>query len=348
MNLKRRRVISLLVCLFILVIFNSININAEEPIIIKLGHVGLENTLGDDHAMALVFKDTLEKMSGGAFKVDIFPASQLGSARELLESVQVGTLKAAISTPGEVTMFVPEIEVMAIPFIFSDPLVFYKVAEGPWGQALKEKIRETSGLRVIALGENGGFRNIVNSKREVHTPEDMKGLKIRTIPSNAYMEIVKSMGASPSPIPWTELYTACQTGVVDGQQMMVEGVVSGKMYEVQKYITLTGHIIDYTFFVVNDKWFESLPDDYKNYIIRAGMLAERAAGIASRLMDATGLEKLREEGMNIYMPSADEKDMFKQATQKHMLDWLKTKYGAEKVEQFLNAVKAAEKELTIY
>jgi len=120
------------------------------------------------------------------------------------------------------------------------------------------------------------------------------------------------------------------------------------MYEVQKYITLTGHIIDYTFFVVNDKWFESLPDDYKNYIIRAGMLAERAAGIASRLMDATGLEKLREEGMNIYMPSADEKDMFKQATQKHMLDWLKTKYGAEKVEQFLNAVKAAEKELTIY
>jgi len=226
MNLKRRRVISLLVCLFILVIFNSININAEEPIIIKLGHVGLENTLGDDHAMALVFKDTLEKMSGGAFKVDIFPASQLGSARELLESVQVGTLKAAISTPGEVTMFVPEIEVMAIPFIFSDPLVFYKVAEGPWGQALKEKIRETSGLRVIALGENGGFRNIVNSKREVHTPEDMKGLKIRTIPSNAYMEIVKSMGASPSPIPWTELYTACQTGVVDGQQMMVEGVVS--------------------------------------------------------------------------------------------------------------------------
>jgi len=347
MNFKKLIIIGLSACFILLLVVGFSSAEVKKPITIKLGHVGFAETLGDDHAMALVFKDTLEKMSGGAFEVKIFPAGQLGGARDLVESVNRGTLKACITTPGEMSMFVPEIEVMAVPFIFSDPMVFYKVTEGPWGEALKEKIRQKTNMRCIALGENGGFRNIVNSRRTVRTPADMKGLKIRTIPTEAYMEIVRALGASPTPMPWLELYTACQTGTVDGQQMMIEGVITGKMYEVQHYITLTQHIVDYTYFLVNEAWFDDLPSEYQTYIMRAGKLAERAAGMASCLMDATGVEKLQEEGMDVYIPTKKEREMFKEACQPHMIQWLKKKHGAEAVEEFLTAVERAERELTV-
>jgi tripartite ATP-independent transporter DctP family solute receptor len=320
---------------------------AAKPIVIKLGHVGFAVALGDDHAMALVFKETLEKMSGGAFEVKLFPAGQLGKARDLVESVQRGTLKIALTPPGPMTMFLPEIDVMAIPFAFSDPMVFYRFTEGPWVKKLKEKIREKTGMRVIGLSENGGFRNLLNSKRPIKSPADMKGLKFRTINSKAYMEIINSMGATASPIPWLELYTACQTGVVDGQQMMIEGTLTGKMYEVQKYMTLTGHIVDYTYMLVNDKWFNSLSPENQSYITKAGLLAERAGQSASRLMDATGLAELKKKGMEIYIPTPEERNRFKTTTQEHMIKWLKAKFGDAPIDDFLNAIADAEKSLAI-
>ncbi len=337
--------VSILVVMTVLSIVQFARAEEKNPIVIKLGHVGFADVLGDDHAMALVFKETLEKMSGGNFQVKIFPAGQLGKARDIVESVQRGTLKAGITPPGPMTMFLPEIDVMALPFAFSDPMVFYKFTEGSWASDLKEKIREKTGMRVIAISENGGFRNLLNSKRPIKNPEDMKGLKFRTINSAAYMEIIKSMGGTATPIPWLELYTACQTGVVDGQQMMVEGTLTGKMYEVQKYITLTGHIVDYTYFLVNDAWFNELSDAHKNYIIRAGFLAERAGQTASRLMDATGIEKLRETGMEVYIPTPEEREKFKQVTQGHMIKWLNAKFGEATINAFLKAIEDAENEL---
>jgi tripartite ATP-independent transporter DctP family solute receptor len=344
--MKTKHFIGMSTLIIFLLISTLSNVEAEKPIVIKLGHVGFADVLGDDHAMALVFKETLEKMSGGNFQVKIFPAGQLGKARDLVESVQRGTLKAAITPPGPMTMFLPEIDVMAVPFAFSDPLVFYKFTEGPWASDLKEKIRNKTGMRVIGISENGGFRNLLNSKRQIRSPEDMKGLKFRTINSKAYMEIIGSMGATATPIPWLELYTACQTGVVDGQQMMVEGTLTGKMYEVQKHITLTGHIVDYTYFLVNEKWFKGLSSDNKNYIIRAGQLAERAGQIASRLMDATGISKLKEKGMEVYIPTPDERQTFKKVTQDHMVKWLKAKFGDAEIDAFLKAVADAEKAVT--
>ena len=345
--MKKNIFIQILIGLiFLLTITNTPGFTAD-PIVIKLGHVGAAIALGDDHAMALVFKETLEKMSGGAFDVKLFPAGQLGPARDLVESVQRGTLKIAITTPGEMTMFLPEIDVMAIPFAFSDPMVFYRFTEGPWAKQLKEKILEKTGMRVIALSENGGFRNLLNSKRPIKNVNDMKGLKFRTINSQAYMEIIKSMGATATPIPWLELYTACQTGVVDGMQMMIEGTLTGKMYEVQKYITLTGHIVDYTYMLVNDKWYKSLSPENQSHITKAGLLAERAGSSASRLMDATGLEELRKMGMEIYIPTPEELKVFKTTTQEHMIKWLKAKFGDEPIIDFLNAVSDAEKSLAL-
>ncbi len=344
--MRVKNVVGILVLtIIVLSIFQFASAEVNKPIVIKLGHVGFADVLGDDHAMALVFKETLEKMSGGDFQVKIFPAGQLGKARDLVESVQRGTLKACITPPGPMTIFLPEIDVMALPFAFSDPMVFYKFTEGPWARELKEKIREKTGMRVIAISENGGFRNLLNSKRPIQRPEDMKGLKFRTINSAAYMEIIKSMGGTATPIPWLELYTACQTGVVDGQQMMVEGTLTGKMYEVQKHITLTGHIVDYTYFLVNDSWFNQLSVENQNQIIRAGLLAERAGQTASRLMDATGIEKLKETGMEVYIPTPEEREKFKQVTQGHMIEWLNAKFGESKINAFLKAIEDAENAL---
>ena len=204
---------------------------------IKLAHV--VNEKDAFQLAAEKFKELTEKYTDGSIKVTIFPNATLGDERTLLERMKMGIVDAGIITSGPIINFVPQFGVIDLPFLFSSPEHAYKVLDGPIGQSLFSKLEE-QGLKGLAWGERG-FRNLTNSKRPIETPGDIKGLKIRVMQNPVYVDSFKALGANAVPMAWTEALTALQQGTVDGQENPLNVIVSFKLYESQKYMTITRH-----------------------------------------------------------------------------------------------------------
>lgn len=290
-----------------------------------LGHfepADVHNTI--EHPMAVVFKSIVEARTNGAVKVQIHPSNTLGNEREMLESTQMGIIQGCIIAEGTVPVFYPMVQVFSVPYIFATESVGWAVTDGPFGNALFEDMRQKTGLRVIATGR-GAFRNFTNSKQPITSVKDMDGLKIRTMQVPAHMTMVKSLGGAPTPIAWAELYSALQTGVVDGQENPVGVIVSGKLAEVQKYLTLDGHVYSTSFFIMNDQWLASLPEQYRQTILDAGRAATVTGRGMSRLQDALGIEILQKAGMDISSLSPEALAEFRKLSQQPVIDWMKAK-----------------------
>jgi TRAP-type C4-dicarboxylate transport system substrate-binding protein len=186
-------------------------------------------------------------------------------------------------------------------------------------------MRKETGLRMIGIWDNGGFRNFTNNKREVRNPDDMKGLSIRTMDNPAHMEIVRSLGAKPIPISWAELYTALQTGVVDGEENSIPTFLLGSLQEVQKYMTMDGHVYSQLHMFVNDKWFNGLPKEYQKIILRGGELAGYAGERATRVYRDIGRGICIKAGVQFYDPTIDEINQFKSLAQPPVLKFIREK-----------------------
>lgn len=294
--------------------------------------------------MAVVFKSIVEARTNGAIKVEIHPSNTLGKERQMLESTQMGVIQGCIIAEGTVPVFYPMVQIFSVPYLFATESIGWEVMDGPFGQALFEDMRKSTGLRVVATGR-GAFRNFTNSRHTVKNPADMKGMKFRTMQVPAHMAMVKSLGAAATPISWAEIYSALQTKVVDGQENPVGVIVSGRLYEVQKYLTLDGHVYSTSFMILNDKWIKSLPPEYRKAIFDAGRAATTTGRGVSRLQDAIGLEKLIKEGMEVYTPTASDLAQFRKLSQPVVIDWLKTnvKGSAPWIEKLLNANAEVEK-----
>ena len=231
----------------------------QKPIVIKYAHGGPPDPLKlPEQADAMAFKEYVESRSGGRIKVEIYPACQLGSEREMLEGVKIGNIEMANTSEGSVAGFYPEILATAIPYAFKNRRVAWEVMDGSYGQNLAADMLKKTGLRCLDINDNG-YRNFTNNVRPVHTPADLKGLKIRTMENPAHMKMVNAMGAIATPIAWAEVYTALQLGTVDGQENPVSLIVAKRFYEVQKYCTLDGHIFSIDFTWINDKFYQSVP-----------------------------------------------------------------------------------------
>ena len=233
---------------------------SKEPIEIKLAHVGSEQH--QYHIAATKFKELIEQKSNGDITVNIFHSGQLGAEGDAVEGIQSGTIDmttvAADSAPANV---VPEFNVYGIPYLFTDRAHAYKVLDGEIGQDLLNKATE-KGLRGLGYWEIG-FANFTNSKREIHTPEDMKGLKLRVQPAPIWDEFMKRLGALPTPMSFTELYSAMEQGVVDGQENPIATIHAMKFYEVSPYIALTKHTYKAAAVFVSDKIWNQLSDEQK-------------------------------------------------------------------------------------
>mgnify|MGYP001126840711 CR=1 FL=1 len=350
---KKRVIKNVLVCLGIIVgivvSFNSFSAvaKAENPIIIKYTHGGPPDPLKlPEQSDAVSFKNYVESKSGGRIKVEIYPACQLGSEREMLEGVQLGTIEMANTSEGAVAGFYPEILATAIPYAFKNRRVAWEVLDGPFGQKLIENIRRKTGMRCLDINDNG-YRNFTNNVRPIHTPADLKGLKIRTMENPAHMKMAEALGAIPTPIAWAETYTALQLGTVDGQENPVSLIVAKRFYEVQKYCTLDGHIFSIDFTWINDKFYQSLPPDLRQ-IVKDGA---EVSGLVHRgmkiLTNALGVDELIKNGMEVYTPSAEELQMFKNACQQPVVDWIKTQIEPSLVDDFLHAIEEAEKKIAV-
>jgi TRAP-type transport system periplasmic protein len=314
------------------------------PVEIKLGHVDPADVcISKKGAAGATFKGLVEGGSGGSVNVKVFPASQLGNERELIEGVKIGTIQMAFVS-GAIAGFYKPAQVLDIPYLFASGPVAWHVMDGWFGKELAADILKQTGMRVLAFGETG-FRNFTNSKGPIKSPADMKGLKIRVMETPVYVNMVKALGAAPTPIAWSETYTALQQKVVDGQENPVATIMQAKLYEVQKYMILDGHSYGCDFFLVNDKFYQGLPKETQELLRTSAYTAAVVSRGIQTLNSATGISEVQTKGMQVYAPNAAERAQFKAATQKPVRDYVATQVGTAWIDKLMKAIGEAEAEL---
>ena len=246
---------------------------------------------------AQAFIDTLTEVSGGAFTGEQAPAGQLGGERDMIEGLQIGSLDVVITSTGPLGNFVPEVYVLDLPFLFRDYDHARTTLDGEIGQELLAKIDENQ-LVGLAWTENG-FRHVTNSQRPVRTPEDLAGVKLRTMENRVHIEAFSDLGAAPTPMAFPELFTALQQGVVDGQENPITVISASKFWEVQDFVSLTGHVYSPAVILASPILFDGLTDEQKGWF-REGATASAAATRAEvNRLEEEGVALLRENGMEV-------------------------------------------------
>ena len=294
-----------------------------------------------EHAFALVFKSMVEANSNGKIAVELFGGNALGDTKATQEMAQSGSIEMVITT-GTLASIYPQVQVIFLPYVFkSDEIAWWFFDQSPMWKDMTADLEKKTGLKMLAVGQNG-TRHFTNSKRPIRTPADMKGLKFRVMQSPIYVKMVEAMGANATPLASGEIYTACQTGVVDGQENPIWNIAANKWNEVQKYIVLDGHTWSENFVTINAAYFNKLPKQYQQIIKIAAynaQMADRAAeALASRVLDFEAIKK----SMDIYVPTTAELEQFKAAAAP-TYDWLRGQIGNEVVDRFLATVKEGEK-----
>src|SRR5438874_3285384 len=213
------------------------------------------------------FAREVERRTNGRYKVQTFYSAALGAERESVEGVQLGTLDLTLTSTGPLPNFVPEVAILDIPFLFGDYAHARAVLDGPIGQALLAKF-PSKGMVGLAWGENG-FRHMTKSKRPVNGPDDMRGLKMRTMENPIHIEAYRQFGILPTPMAFTEVFTALQQGTVDGQENPLSVIEAAKLDQVQKYLTLTGHVYSPAVFLMNKTRWDALSDADKQAFLDA-------------------------------------------------------------------------------
>ena len=201
------------------------------------------------------FAREVEKRTNGRYKVQNFYSGALGAERESIEAIQLGTLDLTMTSTGPVPNFVPEVAILDIPFLFRDYQHARATLDGPIGQEMLAKF-PSKNLQALAWGENG-FRHMTNNKRPVNAPDDLKGLKMRTMENPVHIQAYKQFGIIPTPMAFTEVFTALQQGTVDGQENPLSVISAAKFVQVQKHITLTGHVYSPAIILMNKAKFQS-------------------------------------------------------------------------------------------
>ena len=243
------------------------------------------------------FAKEVERRTAGRYKIQTFYAGALGGERESIEAVQLGTQELAFSSTGPIPNFVPETKILDVPFLFRDKPHARAVLDGPIGQEMLGKF-DAKGFKALAWAENG-FRHMTNSKRDVKGPEDLKGLKMRTMENPVHIAAYKGLGIVTTPMAFPEVFTALQQGTVDGQENPLSVIMSAKFDQVQKHLSLTGHVYSPAIFVMNKASFDKLTAADKQAFVdsaKEGTKANRARVDAD---DATGVTELRAKGMTV-------------------------------------------------
>ena len=230
---------------------------SAEPTVIKLG-----TTVNEQDSFQIAaekFKELVAEKTDGAYVIEIYPNGSLGDERTMLESMQMGTLDMGIITSGPFVNFVPEMGVLDMPFLFPDNAAAYKVLDGEVGQSLLDKF-ESANLKGLAYAERG-FRNLTNNSKPVTTADDVKGLKVRVMENEVYISTFESLGVNAVPMAWSEALTALQQHTIDGQENPVNVIHSFKLWESQKYLTMTRHAYASAIITMSLQKFNALPED---------------------------------------------------------------------------------------
>ena len=311
---------------------------------IRIGHLNPEDPF-ESHsgAMTAVFKSLVETASGGDIEVKLFPNGQLGKDNEVIQQVRDGIVESCISSAGGVAQHYPLVGVFDIPFAFPNIAIASKVidAESSFGKKFVADLESKTGLHVAGMIDSGGFFAFTNSERPIKTVADMKGLKIRTMTLPTHKAMVDSLGAQATPLPWAEVYTSLQTGVAHGQMNPIPIIAFAKFDEVQKYLSITNHVITPYLWFFNKDFYDGLKPEHRAIIDWASEVATATGRSVSRVIEASerGLPKLAKK-MEVNAVAPAEQAKFAAAAQPAVRKLIEEKYGADGVDM-LNAMMKA-------
>jgi tripartite ATP-independent transporter DctP family solute receptor len=307
----RKLLILSITILFICLLITPIQ---AEEIVLTAGHghsIEHPYQIGYEH-----FKKIIEEETNGRIKVNIYPANQLGNEAEMTEQCKVGALDTVIS--GRFQATIPALEALGLPFLFRDYDHVERVFAGPIGQKYAEGAEK---VNLVLLGYvHSGLRQITNNVRPIQTPADLKGLKLRCPPLEVILQTMKALGANVVPLPYSEVYMALKTGVVDGQENPYVNIYSEKFYEVQDYLTVCNYIYMYGQFWFSLSRWETLSTEDQKLIKKAAL--ESCAVMNKEITDTemSYKELIKKEGVQIYELTKEEKAAFIEKTAS-VYDW---------------------------
>ncbi len=295
-----------------------------------------------DYRAATAFKNYIEFNTGGKLKVEIYPANQLGGEREMTEQVRDGALDIAFVADGAVSGFYPKLQVFAIPYLFPSAPIAWEVLHGPVVAGMAADIDKTMGLTVLNFSENG-FRDFTNSVHPIRTPDDMKGLKMRTMESPVYIKMMQSMGSAATPISAAEMVMALQQKVVDGQENAPSTINMLGIADVQKFMSTDQHVFSAMLLLAANDTMAKLTPDQRKVVHDAAMLQASVNNSERAGSTQANIDAIKAKGVEVYMTSPAEKELFRKAAQGPVTEYIREKIGNELVDAMLADVTRAQK-----
>jgi tripartite ATP-independent transporter DctP family solute receptor len=263
--------------------------------------IKIANVTATDHPLNIAFENMAKLMnekSGGRIQATVYPNSQLGTLRTISEGLQMGTIEMGTQSPGGLASFWPLMGVLELPYMYRSNQHVYNVVDGPIGQELNEAFRAKTGIRILGYWMNL-YRNTTNNKRPITKPEDFAGLKIRVPETKTIVDTIAAFGGNPVPMAFGEVYTALAQGIIDGQENPLSIISASKLYEVQKYLSLTGHVYSPTVVMISDDFWKKLPADLQKIITQAFEEIRPVARKATEDQEKAILVDLKAKGMQI-------------------------------------------------
>lgn len=266
---------------------------APKATVLKLGHIANPGTAYDNYAHE--FKRLVEEASGGRYQIDIYPSGQLGIDRELMESLQAGNVNFTVVTASDISNFVPEFEVIDLPYLYRDWDHVEKFLDSDAAKQLFA-LSDAVGMKTLSFMPRG-FRHVTSSKGPINSPADLKGLKIRVAESSVYVDTFKALGANAQAMAWSEVYTALQQHTVDAHENTIITTRDYKINEVQKYLSETGHFFAFAALQTNLKQFNAMSAEDQAMIQKAALDAGKTLGLEQKRLEADAKAELESKGM---------------------------------------------------
>ena len=327
-----------------LVAGSAVMVSAQEY---KIRATANSNTNDEDYDGLVVFKNYVEASSNGAIAVELFIGTQLCSnGAECLQGVADGSIDVYISTSGGAAGIFPYVQVLDLPYLMADDRIAEHVLSGDFTRTMREMALEDSDnmIRLMTIGNTGGWRNFANTKRRVAEPKDMDGLKIRTVVADLPQELVKALGASPTPIPWPELFTSFQTGVVEGSKNGITDIMGMKFPDAGlQYVTLDGHAYMGALWWMSNAKFMSMPEDMRRVVVDGFYALQQATFASPKRKSIQAYEDFVAGGGDLYVPTPEQKAAFTEAAAP-VYDWFKINVarGPEIFDALTTAVAVAD------
>ena len=277
----------------------------------KLRATANSNENDEDYDGLIVFKDYVESASNGAIEVELFIGTQLCSkGAECMQGIADGSIDIYITTSGGAAGIFPYVQIFDLPYLMSSDRVAEAVLSGDFTRQLRDWALEDSGgmIRLMTVGNTGGWRNFANTKKRIQGPADFDGLKIRTVVADLPQELVSALGASPTPIPWPELFTSLQTGVVDGTKNGITDIMGMKFPEAGlQYLTLDGHAYMAALWWMSNDSFMKLPEDMRRVVVDGFYALQQATFASPKRKSIQAYNDFVAGGGDLYVPTPDEK-----------------------------------------